>query len=167
MIMGFVMYDVKGKGAKKCMAKRRLNVIDTNIASYCRVLNSTERMIQITEANEVAAVLAEIEEEKDFEKNKSAEKAEAKAQRKAAKKIAEIEAKRARRVAVLPAVTEAVLNIAKNGTDVLALMNVDLLKHILNYHFGQDGKGWCKYKKGDFLQLVYQLWYIDELIAIA
>jgi hypothetical protein len=74
MIMGFVMYDVKGKGAKKRMAKRRLNVIDANIASYCRVLKSTERMIQITEANEVAAVLAEIEEEKDSEKKKCAEK---------------------------------------------------------------------------------------------
>ena len=42
-IVGFIIKDSKGEGARKRLPQRRLNMMDGGISSYCCVLNSEER----------------------------------------------------------------------------------------------------------------------------
>ena len=149
------------------MAKRHLNAINGNIVAYCRVLNSEDHHLQVTEVNEIAAVLAEIEEDEENEKEKNAQKTEATARDKELKWAAEQEAERRKKTAAMPAVTEAIGNIIQQGIVVVAPMTVDLSKSILKYYFGQDGKGWSKLKKPDFVKLVEGLWNVEEMLSIA
>ena len=63
-IVGYVMKDSQGKGAKKRLPQRRLNFIDGTVSSHCGVLNSPERLNLIRQANEVSAVMADLEKER-------------------------------------------------------------------------------------------------------
>lgn len=67
-MVGFIMQDAKGEGANARLPQRRLNLIDGEIAAECSVLNSTERLKLIKQANELAAVLADIEVDRNEEK---------------------------------------------------------------------------------------------------
>ena len=60
-VVGFVMKDSQGEGAKKRLPQRRLNFIDSKISAHCCVLNSPERLHLITQANEVAAIMGDLE----------------------------------------------------------------------------------------------------------
>ena len=68
------MYDISGNGAKKRLAKRRLNYVDANINSYSCLLNLDKRLKDIKEANELAAVLAEISNDREKQKEQSKKK---------------------------------------------------------------------------------------------
>ena len=67
-ITGWIIKDSQGEGARKKMAKRRINLLDGKINSHCCVLNSDERQNLIQQANEVAAVMADLENERQKEK---------------------------------------------------------------------------------------------------
>ena len=43
LLTGFVLHDGKGQGAKQKVAKRRLDMIEANIAMYSRILNDAKR----------------------------------------------------------------------------------------------------------------------------
>ena len=60
VLQGFIAYDVKGKGAMKRLAKRRLDVIEGNINSYSRCLNDPKRMKAMMDHNQLVASVAEI-----------------------------------------------------------------------------------------------------------
>jgi hypothetical protein len=55
VVMGTILNDSDGKGAYQLIAKRRIDMIDGNIGSYSRLLNSTARMEMIREVNALAA----------------------------------------------------------------------------------------------------------------
>ena len=57
---GFIMYDVKGEGAKKKLARRRLGTIEGNIDSYSRCLNISKRMEATKDHHELYAAVADI-----------------------------------------------------------------------------------------------------------
>ena len=63
-VIGFIMKDSKGEGAKKKLPQRRLNIIDSGINSHCRVLNNSERIELIKKSNHVADVMGELENER-------------------------------------------------------------------------------------------------------
>ena len=60
VLTGFIMYDVNGEGAKKKLARRRLDLIKGNIAIYSRCLNSSKRMEEMKYHHELAATVADI-----------------------------------------------------------------------------------------------------------
>jgi len=61
---------MEGEGSKKRLPQERLNFIDSMVSSYCSVLNSTESLGLIRQANEVSAVTADLELDRQ-EKKKS------------------------------------------------------------------------------------------------
>jgi len=97
-LQGFIVHDVKGKGAQNKLAKRRLDMMSGNASSYSRCLNDPKRLKQIKEMNQLAAavasVTAEMEEEKRAQVEKTAQNVKASKEKKA-KKQAEEEAERA------------------------------------------------------------------------
>ena len=50
------------------MPQRRLNFIDGTISSHCAILNSDERLQLVKQANEVAAVMADLENDRKKQK---------------------------------------------------------------------------------------------------
>ena len=65
VLHGSVISDAIGVGAKKKIAKRRINMLEGNVASYSRVLNSASQMERIKEMNEVMSIVGEIHGEND------------------------------------------------------------------------------------------------------
>eukprot|EP00957_Ditylum_brightwellii_P057559 4364227-Ditylum_brightwellii.AAC.1 len=75
-ILGYILEDSKGEGAKAQLPKRRINIIDGNISSYCTVLNGTNRLCLVKEANLLADVLGNIDQERIVAKEKAKKKKE-------------------------------------------------------------------------------------------
>eukprot|EP00957_Ditylum_brightwellii_P101843 7761962-Ditylum_brightwellii.AAC.1 len=63
------MEDTKGEGAKRHLPAWHLNMIDGCISSWCSILNSTYRLELIKQANQLSAVLGEIETDKTQDKD--------------------------------------------------------------------------------------------------
>jgi hypothetical protein len=78
LIMGAAVAETMGEGAKKKLAKRRLEAMEGNVASYSHVLNSTERMVAIKEAKALHVVVAEVSAEIETEKLMRAQNKESK-----------------------------------------------------------------------------------------
>jgi len=97
-LQGFIVCDVKGKGAQNKLAKRRLDMISGNASSHLRSMNDPKHLKQIKEVNQSAATVAEVTADIDNEKKKHAAKTaqNVKASKEEkAKKQAEEEAERA------------------------------------------------------------------------
>ena len=60
-IIGYIMQDTKGEGARENPPHRRLNIIAVSLNSYCVHLNSLARMDLVLQANDLAAVLTDME----------------------------------------------------------------------------------------------------------
>ena len=139
VLQGFILYDVKGKGAKNKVAKRRLDMITGNVSSYARCLNDSKRLKQIQEVNQltatVAAVTADIAKEKELQKIKAAQKTKA-----AKAKKAEENAKEAiRREEKLPKITLLMQDFETERRDLTLLATrlfaKDYLIDILKYYY--------------------------------
>ena len=59
-IAGYIMEYTIGDRDLKRLPRRRLNLIDGSISSYCSIINSPERLHTIKQANELASVLCDI-----------------------------------------------------------------------------------------------------------
>jgi hypothetical protein len=57
-------------GATKLIAKRRIDALDGNIASYSRLLNSDAHLEQIKEVNALTAAVAEVTRDEDDERKR-------------------------------------------------------------------------------------------------
>ena len=69
-ITGLIIKDIQGEGARKRLAQQRLNFVDGTVSSHCQVLNSAERNLLIRQANKVAAMMANLRNQKLKEKEK-------------------------------------------------------------------------------------------------
>jgi len=67
-----IINETIGEGAKKKIAKRRINFIDGNITSYSRLLNSSEQLTSMQEINSLTAIIGEIRTEREHEKSERA-----------------------------------------------------------------------------------------------
>ena len=96
VLLGFITYDVKGKGAVQKIAKRKIDFIEGNVNSYSRLLNNPRRLESIKDHVELVATVAEVSAEADDEKARKKLRREKdtaeRAQKKAA--LAEKEAKK-------------------------------------------------------------------------
>jgi hypothetical protein len=74
VLMGFIAYDVKGSGAQQKLAKRRLDWVNGNIASYSACLNDTRRLDHMKEMNQLIGQVAQVkaDQEKEAEERKKA-----------------------------------------------------------------------------------------------
>ena len=74
VVKGFILYDCKGQGAVQKVAKRRLDMISGNVASYSRYLNDEKRLAEIKELNELTSAVAEVSADKMNEKKRKKDK---------------------------------------------------------------------------------------------
>jgi len=58
--MGCILHNMYGKGAKRKLGKRRLDVISGNVTSCTTYLNNPKHLNQIQEVNQITATVAEV-----------------------------------------------------------------------------------------------------------
>jgi len=167
-LQGFIMYDVKGKGAQNKLAKRRLDMISGNVSSYSRCLNDPKRLKQIKEMNQLAAtvasVTAEMEEEKRAQAEKTAQNVKASILKKAKKK-AEEEAERAVELPKL----QPLMEDFETGRKEITVLNTTLfpkpyLLKILKYYYNVKVVGATKRNKQSIYEEVVKCF--DEAKAV-
>ena len=126
-----------GKRAKKKEAKRRIDIISGNIASYSRVLNSEAQLKKIREFNEVAASIAMLNAEKDEKKKKRDEEKKQTDTEKEAKKTKRIAGEAGKREELLPDLTADV----GKGYDFVKTLKNARLKDIIRFYFSESTTG--------------------------
>ena len=60
MLMGNIMYDVKGKVAQQKISKRSLDFVGGNTNSYAKCINGPKRLKEAREINELVASVSEV-----------------------------------------------------------------------------------------------------------
>ena len=70
VLLGFISYSVKGKGAVQKIAKRKIDLIEGNINSYSRFLNDPKRLDAIKDHNELCAAVVEVSAELENDKSR-------------------------------------------------------------------------------------------------
>ena len=154
VMMGSILKDSAGKGALKLIAKRRIDMIDGNVGSYSRVLNSTGRMKMIRDVNALSAAVAVISKEKVDEKTRTKEIAEQKALKKVEKQKATESAEEAQRREMMPYLTELMGRFetaAGDNFDGVKALSATVLKDILKLYYGVRLKGMSTMKKTDLV----------------
>jgi hypothetical protein len=71
-IIGSILNDTMGEGAKKKLAKLCMELLSGNIASYSRVLNSEAQLQHLKDMNSFTAILGEICTDQDAAKERRA-----------------------------------------------------------------------------------------------
>jgi len=150
VVRGFILYDVKGTGAREFHAKRRLDMISGNVSSYSRLLNDTKRLKEMQELNSLVASVAQVSADKDQAKEKAKETKEEAKRRKEAKQKAEDEAFEAEKQRLLPQLTK-MMEPYLDGIGCLSKdsFNKDMLILIMMYYIGNTPvgfKNWTKEK---------------------
>ena len=151
------MSQAKGESAKKRLVRRRLNMIDCMVNSFCGLLNSKERLEQVKDYHELSAAVSEIIQEKaDVKQRREEDRKKEEADRAERKKQKEIETKRkeverATRAGVYMKLIE------DNGIDVINRKHfkVDYIQDILISVYDDprvDAKGIKKDGLADFLR---------------
>lgn len=135
LIMGAAVTETMGEGAKKKLAKRRLEAMGGNVASYACVLNSTERMVAIKEAKALHAVVAEVSAEIEMEKLMRAQKKEIKKADGELKKKKAMEALALKRKELMP----QLLKHVAGGMEHVQTQKIAILKDILTVLAGVQG----------------------------
>jgi len=67
-----IINETIGEGARKKIAKSRINFIDGNITNYSRLLNSSEQLTSMKEINSLTTIIGEIRTEREHEKSERA-----------------------------------------------------------------------------------------------
>lgn len=150
VIRGSILNDTMGEGAKKKIAKRRINFWDGNISSYSRVLNSSEQIANMREVNELTAVLGEIRQENEQEKETRSRARALAAQEKEQRKAAAVEAVQRRKEQLLPQLI-TVAEAACANVAVLETVSVGQLRDMLRYLFEPPLIGISSMKKDALL----------------
>jgi oligoendopeptidase F len=158
VLMGFISYDVKGKGAKQKIASRRLNMIAGNVASYSRCLNDPKSMQHMKEMNQLIATVATVTADQEKEKAERKEAAAAKLMEKQKKKKDEEAAETKKKQQLLPALEETMAKIGVDGElpapDCFNAMSKANLVNIMKYFYEDKHKGLATMGKDKLVQLV-------------
>ena len=162
VLQGFIMYDVKGAGAKNKVARRRLDILEGNVSSYARCLNDTKRMGALKELNELVASVATISAETDADKQRKKDDAATRAKEKQEKKkqvVAEYETTRAKKLPELEALMEGIDHESEDSMRKLFLalnrrQMLDLLKY---YYYEAKVAGVAKLQKDELAEELMRL----------
>ena len=124
-------------------------MISGNVASYARCLNSTKRLKQIQEVNELVATVAEVT--ADIGKEKTAQKVKALEKKDAAvKKKSLAEAKeKIKRQSMLPGLKFLMEDFisGRRRIEDFFLLPKQQHQHILKYYYELQPKGWTNMNK--------------------
>ena len=132
---GFILYDVKGTGAREFVAKRRLDMISGNVSSYSRLLNGTKRLKEMEELSSLVASCAEVSADKEAAKELSKKDKEEAKRKKEEKKLADYEAFEEKKKELLPKLVE-IMTPFVDGTrpfKELNSYNKTVLQHVIEY----------------------------------
>ena len=148
-ILGFTIYDVKGKGAVQKIAKRRLEFIEGNVASYSRLLNDEARLDAIKEMNQLVSAVAEVSADKEKAKQKRKESTAEKELQKDASKNAAEQAEAAKMEERLPQLKEIMACFDTVDADLVSLkgFNCTVLKEIIKYYYQEKPVGLSSWSK--------------------
>jgi hypothetical protein len=163
VIIGSILNDTMGEGAKKKLAKRRIELLSGNIASYSRVLNSEAQLQHVKDMNSLTAILGEISAEQDATKEKKSNERKLAAAEKEKQKAKAQMADLAKKEALMPELAAIVASIDSGSVDVLGNLNVKKLKELLKYFFGSHGLSTLK-KKADLVEEAKK-WYTEYKAA--
>ena len=86
VVQGSIIENAMGEGAKKKIARRRINMFEGNIASYSRLINSKEQLDSMQELNALTSVLGSMRAENEHERAARAAVRTAEAQQKEMRK---------------------------------------------------------------------------------
>jgi hypothetical protein len=146
VVRGAILNDTMGEGAKKKLAKRRINFWDGNISSYSRVLNSEEQLSNMKEVNELTAVLGEIRAENEQERESRAKLRAVDAEQREKRKAAAAEAAEHRKANLMPQLI-AVAEAACANEAVLVTASAGQLRDLLRFLFEPPTVGVSSMKK--------------------
>jgi hypothetical protein len=155
VVMGTILKDSDGKGARQLIAKRRIDMIDGNIGSYSRLLNSTPRMEMIRDVNALTAIVATISKDKADERTRMKETADDKAKKREEKQKATELAEEARRNEMMPILTGLMqpfeTDRSDGNLDGVKALSANVLRDILKFYFRVRPKGMATMKKPDLV----------------
>jgi hypothetical protein len=157
VLMGFISYDVKGKGAKQKIASRRLNMIAGNVASYSRCLNDPKSLQHMKEMNQLIATVATVTADQEKEKAERKEAAAAREMEKKQKKKDEEAADTKKKQQLLPALEETMAKFETGEFTAPAsfeAMPKTQLVNIMRYFYEDKPKGLATMGKNKLVQLV-------------
>ena len=150
VLIGSIMDDTVGARAKKKVAKRRLDMIAGNAASYCRSLNNPEQLKLIKEVSQMCANLALIEEDVLAAKDASKQKKKDAAADKEAKRLKAIEDFKKEKETLMPGL---VADVSK-GVEHFDTLKVPRIKELLKYYYEDSTEGSYKFNKPALLKLL-------------
>ena len=153
VLMGFILYDVKGEGAVNKLSKRRLDMISGNVSSYSRMLNDPERLEMIKDVHKIAATCAEVSADMEANKRQRTEAAAKKAAEANKKKIRKELEEEAKAEELRPKL-EAVLQPFKFGDKTVEGFNdlsKTMLQDLIQYYYKKKPTGLRTMKKEDLV----------------
>jgi hypothetical protein len=148
-----IINETIGEGAKKKIAKRRINFIDGNITSYLCLLDSSEQLTSMKEMNSLAAIIREIRSERDQDKSECASAKAFEAQESEKRKQAAIQAEQERKAAFMPDLVGLAEAAVDDKTTLSNLLN-SRLKDLLRYLFEPQTKGVSSMKRDILMESV-------------
>ena len=162
VLQGFIMYDVKGAGAKNKVARRRLDILEGNVSSYARCLNDTKRMGALKELNELVASVATISAETDADKQRKKDDAATRAKEKQEKKkqvVAEYETTRAKKLPELEALMEGRIDHESEDSmrKLFLALNRRQMLDLLKYYYEAKVAGVAKLQKDELAEELMRL----------
>ena len=131
ILVGNILQDSVGQNAKKKIAKRRIDFITGNIASYSRSLNNAATLDHIIDTNKLASCLSTVIAAKDAVKAAAKDKRETDTKAKAAKKTQNKVEFDNKKVEISKDFAD---DIAKGVKHLCSLSN-EKLKLLLKYYF--------------------------------
>jgi len=169
-LQGFIMYDVKGKGAQNKLAKRRLDMTSGNVSSCSRCLNDPKHLKQIKEVNQLAATVAEVTADMDNEKEAQQVKATERKKVLKQKKAAVIAKEAAERAVELPKLAPIMRDFEEGRKDI-HLLNTTLfpkpyLVKMLKCYYDSKPTGVAKKSKQEIYDEVIKCFETNKVATV-
>ena len=160
-IIGYIMQDAKVEGAHKKLPHRRFNIIYGCINSYCVHLNSPARIDLIRQEHNLAAVLADMDNDRQMVRDASKKRAVNKDTARIQKaRVNKDKAEDKQRDALTQCV-ELMQEVTEKGVNRVDVFSLGHLKNIVCYRFGRkayrDKKNKKDHKKARLLVEVKRL----------
>jgi len=137
-VLGYIMKDSQGDGARRRLPQQRLNIFCSNIQAYSCWLNSEKWMKNVSEAMQLSLVLADIQHDKLIEKeqrDKKRRRAEIEQLMQREERERQAEAKR---VEGLERATCMMADIERLGVHIIRTFTCADLKKLIRYYFDSN-----------------------------
>jgi hypothetical protein len=160
-----LLNDAVGDGAKKRMAKRRIDMITGNVNSYAKVRNSKEHLNHAIQMNQLASVIGSMKADTDIERAAKAAAKKADDDEKARKREEALEKVHQKKMELQPCLIELAEGLANGSTD-LEKITVSKLSELLRYFFEPPIVGLTKMKRPALLAAVQERIEIYKLSRV-